>query len=97
MRGDPGLAPHGEGIDVHRRHRAVIDDPLPDGDLPQRVGIDQQAVARQHEQRVDRSPHPDRQHPAQRRRGLVGMDGGDAHGISGVFRPDRSTPAHNAW
>ena len=81
LRGDPGLAAHGEGIDVLRRHGVVVDDPLPDGQLPLRIGISQQAIARKHHHHVDRSPHPGRQQPAQRRRSLTAVDGGDAHGL----------------
>ena len=58
LRGDPGLAAHGEGIDVGGRHRAVVDDPLPDRDLPHRIGIDQQAVAGQQKQRIDGNADP---------------------------------------
>ena len=58
LRRNPGLAAHGEGIDVGFRHGAVVDDPLADGDLPQGVGIAQQPVAGQQQQPVDAEADP---------------------------------------
>ena len=40
------------------RHRAMVEDPLPDRDLPHRVGIDQQPVAGQQKQRIDADADP---------------------------------------
>ena len=78
LRRNPGLAAHGEGIDVGLRHRAMVEDPLPDGDLPHRIGIDQQPVSGQHEQRIDDDADPQRQQAAQRAGVLGAM--GDGHG-----------------
>ena len=49
----PGFAEPGERMDVGVRHRAMLDDPLPDPDLPQRVGIPQQDFADRQEDQIE--------------------------------------------
>ncbi|GCC48125.1 hypothetical protein chiPu_0032539, partial [Chiloscyllium punctatum] len=48
----------GERIDVDRRQRAMVEDPAADGNLPVGVGIGQQPVANEQQQRIDAARHP---------------------------------------
>ncbi|HWG71527.1 MAG TPA: hypothetical protein VN692_19090 [Steroidobacteraceae bacterium] len=92
------MAAHGEGINVGVRHCVVIDDPLADGDLPHRVGIDQKPVPGEQEQRIDADADPQRQQAAQRECILGDFGDGQGHGEGGSFRDCASSapPAEHA-
>jgi hypothetical protein len=63
-------------VDVGLGHRAMINDPLPDRDLPHRIGIDQQVVSGAKKERIDGNADQQRQQPAQGACGIIGMPDG---------------------
>ena len=58
-RRNPGLSGLREGIDVDARQRAVIENPLADGDLPVGIGIVQKHAAVDQQQNIDADPKPE--------------------------------------
>jgi len=78
----------------------MVDDPLPDGDLPHRVGVDQQPVSGQEKQRIDAGADPQRQQAAHRAGGFSGIGDGQGHRRGRIPRDfaQRSKHArHNFW
>jgi len=100
LRRYPGLAAHGERKDVDLRHGAMIENPLADGDLPLRVGIDQKLVAAKNEQRVGKDANPQRQQPARKACVVSRVGNRQGHGrrVLGILEfSDRSNHAlHNS-
>lgn len=58
---NPWRPVHGEGVDIGVGHRVMVENPLPNRDLPLRVGVVQQAIATEDQYRIAHDADPQRQ------------------------------------
>jgi hypothetical protein len=77
----------------------MIDDPLPDGDLPLRIRIEQQLVAGKDEQSIAEDADPQRQQPARGAGFLDRVGDGKGHvrkNPQGAFSGRSKHTGHNS-